>query len=116
MTTKTTLDGLPFKLGTKPSAPLAQGAHVLRVQATDAAGNVTVKHARILVNTSEKLGTNALIAGAVGKDVKQLQHVAGHRRAAEEGRRHRVLRPAHHRRRQVVPGVPRACRSPVRPT
>jgi lipoprotein-anchoring transpeptidase ErfK/SrfK len=73
VTTKTTLDGLPFKLGTKPSAPLAQGAHVLRVQATDAAGNVTVKHARILVNTSEKLGTNALIAGAVGKDVKQLQ-------------------------------------------
>jgi len=42
------------------------------VQATDAAGNVTVKHARILVNTSERLGANALIAGAVGKDVKQL--------------------------------------------
>ena len=74
VTTKTTLDGAPFKLDTKPSAPLAQGAHVLRVQATDAAGNVTVKHARILVNTSEKLGTNALIAGAVGKDVTQLQH------------------------------------------
>ena len=50
---------------------------MLRVQATDAAGNVTVKHARILVNTSEKLGTNALVAGAVGKDVKQLQHAAG---------------------------------------
>ena len=74
VTTKTTLDGAPFKLDTKPSAPLAQGAHVLRVQATDAAGNVTVKHARILVNTSERLGANALIAGAVGKDVKQLQH------------------------------------------
>ena len=74
VTTKTTLDGAPFKLDTKPSAPLAQGAHGLRVQATDAAGNVTVKHARILVNTSERLGANALIAGAVGKDVKQLQH------------------------------------------
>ena len=74
VTTKTTLDGAPFKLDTKPSAPLAQGAHVLRVQATDAAGNVTVRHARILVNTSERLGANALIAGAVGKDVKQLQH------------------------------------------
>ena len=32
------------------------GRALLRVQATDAAGNVTVKHARILVNTSEKLG------------------------------------------------------------
>jgi lipoprotein-anchoring transpeptidase ErfK/SrfK len=71
--TKTTLDGLPFKLDTKPATPLAQGAHVLRVQATDAAGNVTVKHARLLVNTPETLGGDAMIAGAVGKDVKQLQ-------------------------------------------
>lgn len=74
VTTKATIDGVPFRLGTKPATALAQGVHYVRVQATDAAGNVTVEHARIMVDTTEKLGKAAIVAGALGKDVKQLQH------------------------------------------
>ena len=116
VTTKATIDGRPFKLGTKPAVPLAQGAHVLRVQATDAAGNVTVKHQRILVNTSEKLGQNALVAGAVGKDVKQLQHALVDDQLLKPHGVTGLFDRQDDRRRQVVPDVARtAGHRPGRP-
>ncbi len=68
-----TLDGRPFELGRRPSRPLAQGVHWLKVTATDRAGNVGQAQARVLVDSTERLGTATLIRGARGADVTALQ-------------------------------------------
>ena len=71
--TAATLDNRPFILGTKPSRPLAQGIHWLRIRATDEAGNVATKTTRLLVDSTERLGAAVLWPGARGKDVRDLQ-------------------------------------------
>jgi hypothetical protein len=72
-TTTVTLDGRPFKLGHRPARPLAEGVHWLKVTATDQAGNVGRALDRILVDSTERLGTASLIRGARGADVTALQ-------------------------------------------
>jgi len=69
---KVTLDGKPFELGAQLAKPLAQGVHVLVVEAADAAGNESRKTARILVDSTEQFGKASMIKGARGKDVKAL--------------------------------------------
>jgi lipoprotein-anchoring transpeptidase ErfK/SrfK len=73
VTTTATLDNRRFTLGTKPAKHLAQGVHWLRITATDEAGNTAKKTGRILVDSTERLGSAALWPGARGNDVKQLQ-------------------------------------------
>jgi lipoprotein-anchoring transpeptidase ErfK/SrfK len=70
---RVTLDGRPFKLGRRPAAPLAEGVHWLKLSARDAAGNETRRTARILVDSTERLGGATLIRGARGADVKALE-------------------------------------------
>ena len=68
-----TLDNRPFALGARPAQPLAEGLHRLVVEAVDVAGNRSRAAARILVDSTEKLGRAVLIRGARGADVRALQ-------------------------------------------
>jgi len=68
-----TLDGARFRLGRRPAGALAEGVHWLRVSARDAAGNETRRTARILVDSTERLGGATLIRGARGADVLALE-------------------------------------------
>ena len=70
---RVTLDGARFRLGRAPAQPLAEGVHTLRVQARDPAGNTGSASARILVDSTERLGTAVLMMGARGADVHALQ-------------------------------------------
>ena len=56
-----------------PLEKLAEGVHAMVVTATDPGRHVTVVSRRFLVNSTEKLGKATLIAGARGRDVKDLQ-------------------------------------------
>lgn len=56
-----------------PVKTLAEGKHTLLVTATDPGQNVTTDDRGFLVNSTEKLGKVTLIAGAKGRDVRDLQ-------------------------------------------
>ena len=70
---RATLDGTTFRIGRRPRAPLAEGVHWLKLSARDAAGNESRRTARILVDSTERLGGATLIRGARGADVKALE-------------------------------------------
>src|SRR5947207_592923 len=70
---RVTLDGSRFRLDRRPPAALAEGMHWLRVWARDAAGNLTRRTARILVDSTERLGGTTLTRGARGADVVALE-------------------------------------------
>jgi lipoprotein-anchoring transpeptidase ErfK/SrfK len=70
---RATLDGMPFRLGRRPTTALAEGVHWLKVSARDAAGNETQRMARFLVDSTERLGEATLIRGARGADVLALE-------------------------------------------
>ena len=54
-------------------APLSEGRHLLEFLATDSVGHVTRIAQRVLVDSTEELGANALGTGARGADVRELQ-------------------------------------------
>ena len=58
-----------------PRDVLAEGRHTLLVTATDRGGAVTTDDRDFLVNSTEKLGKATLIAGAKGRDVRDLQRL-----------------------------------------
>jgi lipoprotein-anchoring transpeptidase ErfK/SrfK len=70
---RATLDGTTFRLGGRPRLPLAEGVHWLKLSARDAAGNESRRTARILVDSTERLGGVTLIRGARGADVAALE-------------------------------------------
>lgn len=53
--------------------PLSEGAHTIEYKATDAAGHVATRSTRVVVDSTETLGTATLSKGAIGKDVAALQ-------------------------------------------
>jgi lipoprotein-anchoring transpeptidase ErfK/SrfK len=90
---RVTLDGARYRLGRKPAAALAEGVHWLSVSARDAAGNETRRTARILVDSTERLGGATLIRGARGADVLALE-----RALKQQGYYHGALTQVYGRR------------------
>ena len=82
VTVEATLDGTDEGLLLEPSGrigyrvaaleDLAEGVHRIEFVATDGFGHRSVIERRFLVNSSERLGDNALGRGARGADVRQL--------------------------------------------
>lgn len=68
-----TVDGDPVRLDDEAPAPLADGQHLLVIEATDAAGNVARGRVGFVVDSTERLGGATLVAGARGEDVRTLQ-------------------------------------------
>jgi hypothetical protein len=79
--TRALLDGeTRVRLAVRPEQPLDEGRHRLSVVARDAAGNVTRRTLRFVVDSTERLGQATLALGARGRDVAALQ-----RRLREQG-------------------------------
>jgi lipoprotein-anchoring transpeptidase ErfK/SrfK len=76
-----TLDGRPRRVTGAAGAArvrlaaMAQGRHTLVVTATDRGGNRTTSRQAFVVDSSERLGAAAMWPGAVGRDVRDLQHL-----------------------------------------